>query len=237
MHYFKFDVEKWAYSTRHLLPEEEGVYLRLTLCYYDTEKPIPLDLTPVLRRLLLLPYKEIVARILDEFFTQTPDGWEKRKCEDNIAIFHAKAATARKNGAKGGRPKHKKTPKTTQKEPSGNPEETQRVPRGNPEHNLITNDKLLITNDKLLMINDKLKEPNTRGRMKRPVPAEVQDYLNELKETRFTGEQFCDSNEAKGWVVGKNKTPMKKWKAVVRTWRTFRDQDDQPQTDFGEGGI
>ncbi len=230
MHYFKFDVEKWAYSTRHLLPEEEGVYLRLTLYYYDTEKPIPLDLTTVLRRLLLLPYKEIVARILEEFFTQTPDGWQKRKCEENIAIFHEKAATARENGAKGGRPKQKKTPKTTQKKPSGNPDETQRVSFDNPEHNLITNDKLVITNDKLL-------KPNPNGRMKRPMPAEVQDYLNELKETRFTGEQFCDSNQAKGWVVGKTKAPMKNWKAAVRTWRTHRNNDNRPQPDFGEGGI
>ena len=29
---------------------------------------------------------------------------------------------------------------------------------------------------------------------------------------------FVDSNTAKGWVVGQNKTPMKEWKAVVRTW-------------------
>lgn len=34
-----------------------------------------------------------------------------------------------------------------------------------------------------------------------------------------------DGNEAKGWLVGKTRTPMKDWKATVRTWRRFRDAD------------
>jgi hypothetical protein len=60
----------------------------------------------------------------------------------------------------------------------------------------------------------------------KPTQEQVQEYLDELGETRFTGQEFVDSNSSKGWVVGKNQTPMKDWKAAVNTWRRFRDKDD-----------
>lgn len=67
-----------------------------------------------------------------------------------------------------------------------------------------------------------------RGTKARPAdPDEVQEYLDELGEKRFTGEVFFDANEAKGWKVGKTQTPMKDWRAVVRTWRRFRDEDER----------
>ena len=28
-----------------------------------------------------------------------------------------------------------------------------------------------------------------------------------------------DANDAKGWLVGTTKTPMKDWRAVIRTWK------------------
>lgn len=50
-----------------------------------------------------------------------------------------------------------------------------------------------------------------------PSPEEVQAYLDSIGERRFTGEEFCDFYQAKGWMVGSNK--MKDWRAAVRTWR------------------
>ncbi len=64
---------------------------------------------------------------------------------------------------------------------------------------------------------------NSRGGVKKfrkPTEAEVQAYLDERGITEFTGQEFCDNNDAKGWVVGKNRTPMKDWRAVVRTWES-----------------
>lgn len=55
-----------------------------------------------------------------------------------------------------------------------------------------------------------------------PSLREVQEYLDELGETRFTANKFCNSYEAKGWMVGKSK--MKSWKAAVRTWRDNEDE-------------
>jgi len=53
---------------------------------------------------------------------------------------------------------------------------------------------------------------------KKPTPQEVTEYARSIGSD-LDGEHFCDSNEAKGWVIGKNHTPMKDWKATVRTWK------------------
>jgi hypothetical protein len=41
-------------------------------------------------------------------------------------------------------------------------------------------------------------------------------------------QQFCDYYESKGWVIGKS--PMKSWKAAVRTWRAKEKPVGKPQT-------
>ncbi len=81
MHYYKFNVSDWQASTRHLTPEEEGVYFRLINHYYDTEKPIPLETDSVIRRLMLGSHSDIVKLILEEFFVKTEKGYEKEKCK------------------------------------------------------------------------------------------------------------------------------------------------------------
>jgi len=58
-----------------------------------------------------------------------------------------------------------------------------------------------------------------------PTPEEVSEY-GESIDYKISGDQFCNSYEQKGWMVGKNK--MKDWKAAVRTWKQ-RSQSD-PQT-------
>ena len=50
---------------------------------------------------------------------------------------------------------------------------------------------------------------------KKPSVEEVQAYCEE-RENNIDPEEFVDFYESKGWVVGKS--PMKDWKAAVRTW-------------------
>lgn len=50
-----------------------------------------------------------------------------------------------------------------------------------------------------------------------PTLNEVREYI-EANNYLVDPEEFIDSNKAKGWKVGKTKTPMKDWKAVIRTW-------------------
>lgn len=54
---------------------------------------------------------------------------------------------------------------------------------------------------------------------KRPTVEELRAYAVEIAWPKFEAEGFLDHYEAVGWVVGRNRTPMKDWKAAVRLWR------------------
>lgn len=162
MHYYQFNIADWTLHTAHLTLEEEAVYFRLLNHYYDTESPIPKETKPVIRRLRLGSDAEILGLILDEFFVEQDDGWHHKRCDEEIAAYHAKADKARANGRKGGRPK--KGPEKTEPKPttnpsgggsdnSANPEETPLVILANPEettskanHKPLTNNHKPLTN-------------------------------------------------------------------------------------------
>ena len=171
MHYYKFNITDWQASTRHLTPEQEGVYLRLINHYYDTEKPLPLDFKPILRRLMLETHWVLVQEILEEFFVKTDDGYEKQKCNDIIKEYKRMANKNKKNGKLGGRPRKLKASKETQSVSSGNPVATQSKPTGNPNHKPIT------TNQAPLTTNHIISEPKAQSRTKPKFdPAEV-DFI------------------------------------------------------------
>lgn len=54
-----------------------------------------------------------------------------------------------------------------------------------------------------------------------PTEEEVDAYCKE-RGNGISGAEFVASYESKGWVVGRNQTPMKDWKAAVRTWEQNR---------------
>lgn len=64
---------------------------------------------------------------------------------------------------------------------------------------------------------DKTRLDKKEGRFAPPSPEEVQEYLNEIGEERFTGQAFVDFYESKNWMIGKNK--MTHWHNAVGTWR------------------
>jgi hypothetical protein len=51
----------------------------------------------------------------------------------------------------------------------------------------------------------------------RPTVEQIQAYCAE-RGNKIDAQYFWDKCESIGWVVGRNKTPMVDWKAVVRTW-------------------
>tara|TARA_S200002703_G_scaffold98191_1_gene84879 strand:+ start:2577 stop:3227 length:651 start_codon:yes stop_codon:yes gene_type:complete len=55
----------------------------------------------------------------------------------------------------------------------------------------------------------------------KPTYEEVKAYCDERKN-EINPQNFIDSNEQKGWLVGKTRTPMKDWKAAIRTWEQNR---------------
>lgn len=61
-------------------------------------------------------------------------------------------------------------------------------------------------------------EPNTK-RFVKPTAEEVAAYCRE-RGNGISGEDFVNHYEAKGWKIGTS--PMKDWKAAVRTWEQRR---------------
>lgn len=51
----------------------------------------------------------------------------------------------------------------------------------------------------------------------KPTVSEIEVYCQE-RNNGIDPQFFFDNNESKGWVVGKNRIPMKDWKAAIRTW-------------------
>ena len=97
-------------------------------------------------------------------------------------------------------------------------------------------DSLLPITDSLLPITDSLnntgkeKKSSKPKRFVKPTLDQIKEYCLERKNN-IDPENFFDSNEAKGWVVGKNKTPMKNWQAAIRTWekQNFNNGSQPPQ--------
>ncbi len=127
MHYYQFNIGDYAKDTRHLSNLEDLAYRRLIELYYDTEKPLCGDVKKLSRLVRMSEDIESIESVLSDFFENIDDCFYHKRIESDIAQFQAKVATAKVNGAKGGRPKK------TQKKPNGNPEETPLVNLANPE--------------------------------------------------------------------------------------------------------
>ena len=97
MHYFQFEIKEWLANTSHLNEQEESYYLRLILYYYDSEKAIPLDPSPVFRKLRIKDF-DVGMAILHEFFTECESGFVHDRCNLEIAKYHAKSEQASRAG-------------------------------------------------------------------------------------------------------------------------------------------
>lgn len=64
---------------------------------------------------------------------------------------------------------------------------------------------------------EKEKTHHKPSRFQKPTPQAVQAYAQSIG-FELSGQKFCNSYESKGWLVGR--TPMKDWKAAVRTWKS-----------------
>jgi hypothetical protein len=71
--------------------------------------------------------------------------------------------------------------------------------------------------------------------MSKPTVQEIIDYLltkeYEQKHAEFFADQFWNFYESKGWVVGRS--PMKSWKAAIRTWELKNKQNANAQAKPG----
>ena len=70
-------------------------------------------------------------------------------------------------------------------------------------------------NNEYININNNSLYKKGSSRFQKPTIEEIREYCLE-KGYNVDAEQFFDFYESKGWLVGKS--PMKDWKAAVRTW-------------------
>ena len=59
----------------------------------------------------------------------------------------------------------------------------------------------------------------------KPTLEEIKAYCTEIKSS-VDPDAFFDYYSKNGWVYGKNKTPIKDWKACVRTWERNERKSD-----------
>lgn len=104
-------------------------FRRLLDLYYASQKPISLELEMVARK-IRIPLGTLTL-ILGEFFERKPDGFHNNKADGIIAEYESKVTKARINGAKGGRPKPKKTSVKTNPLTQGNQDGSQAKPDAN----------------------------------------------------------------------------------------------------------
>jgi uncharacterized protein YdaU (DUF1376 family) len=88
-HYPKH-IGDWMTATAHLSEVEECVYSRMTDQYYAREAPLPLDVIACCRlvRASNAAARKAVPTVLREFFSEQPDGWHQKRCDEEIAGYH-----------------------------------------------------------------------------------------------------------------------------------------------------
>ena len=204
MHYYKFNIADWSLGTAHLSLIEEAIYFRLINHYYDSERPISLDVDAVVRK-LRLEDAAATLRILEEFFSKTKKGFRHARCEKMLAEYKKKNATNKANGKKGGRPVGSKASKTIQKEPSGLSLGLHSVPNGLEKITLTKNHKPLTINQ--------YKDSGFIA----PSVSDVSNYLLVAGNTSIDAEHFVTHYQAQGWTLG-NGLVMADWQAVLRKW-------------------
>lgn len=100
MHYYQHHIGDFNAATRHLSRIERSIYRDLLELYYDSEKPLPLDLKHLCRMVIATTEEErdAVVQVLAEFFTESASGWHNKRCDEEIASYKAMQQGGR-NGA------------------------------------------------------------------------------------------------------------------------------------------
>ena len=70
--------------------------------------------------------------------------------------------------------------------------------------------------------NDNKESREQSSRFKPPTIEEVKAYCLE-RNNSVNPQRFIDYYSSIGWLVGKDKKPMKDWKAAVRNWESWED--------------
>jgi uncharacterized protein YdaU (DUF1376 family) len=118
VNYYPFHIGDFRSGTVNMSRQSRWVYRDMLDVYYDSEKPLTLDLDVLCDEIgaETSDERKIVERLLRFKFEKTDDGYRHTICDRVISEYHQKAETAKANGKLGGRPPKAKA---GEKEPSG----------------------------------------------------------------------------------------------------------------------
>ena len=83
-----------------------------------------------------------------------------------------------------------------------------------------------IQNIKNGMLGGRGNKTSENTTFKKPTLEEIKAYCEE-KKSSVDPQSFFDYYTKVGWVYGKNKLPIKDWKACIRTWERNNKTDNQ----------
>lgn len=225
MNYYPHHIGDFNSATRHLSRIERSLYRDMIDMYYDTEQPLTADFKLLCRKLMARTEEEVtgVEQVLNEFFTQSEQGWIHARCEQVIAEYReqlekksaaGKASAEARAAAKAAAEAAKTQGSATDDEQALNNRSTNQEPR---------------------TINHK---PETKGK------AEKQQRASRLSPDWTPSEQdieYCKTNRPelqvqqvainfRDYWLGSGKTKVD-WSATWRTW--VRNEKQQARASPG----
>ena len=133
MHYYQKNIGDYRRDTMNLSLLEHGVYMTLIDHYTLNEEPFSLDQLDICWAIGARTddEKTAVCLILSKFFIETEKGYTHKRCDEEIAKYHAKSDIARVNANKRWESNAKAMPTHS---------------KGNANHKPITNNQEPLTN-------------------------------------------------------------------------------------------
>ena len=101
MHFYSFNVKDYTYETQHLSLSEHGALRLLIDRIHLIEKPLDSDEVSLFRLMCIDKEedKEVIRRMLKEFFVKKKNGWTHKQSEIDIRFYKSQSERG-KRGAK-----------------------------------------------------------------------------------------------------------------------------------------
>jgi len=97
MHYYQLHIGDWIKDTSHLTLQEEAIYHRLLMVYYNKERPFPDDLKMISRAIRARGDEDIISDLLEEFFYKKGKKWYNKRAELELKKYKEKSEKAQKS--------------------------------------------------------------------------------------------------------------------------------------------
>lgn len=188
--------------------EGYGIYWMLLESLRDqSDYKLPLESTRLLARKYFTK-QELILRVINDFdlFTVNKNHFFSKSFNRRMKKINERREKLSAAGKKGNAVKWKHL--------SDYKDETNVIAmRSQPDRNLIaTRSQPDRSKEK-----ERKEKESKRNIFQKPSRDEVAAYCQE-RNNRINPDAFLDYYDMRGWTVGKNNTPMKDWRAAVRTW-------------------